>query len=460
MYIHPSCESFVLSDFRIVALVGFVLDPTLQFGNTQEILKEIATSDTIDGIFDILYKLSGRFVILIKEKERWLFFGDASGMRKLYYYHADNNLYAASDPLFFKEYTELKPSEGYEEFFTSDYYLKHPEYYLPINCTLFKDVYRLVPNHYYDSLRREQIRFYPFQDRVEVDYDWALSEFSRILTNTISEASRRYKLAMPLTAGFDSRLLLSASKKVINDLYFYTLKYRDLKNTSADIRIPSRILHELDLKHNVIDCSMEPDKELIARYNANTYLAHRIDWGKIVCNMVGQYPEDFVALKGTGAELGRKALRRMAITDDMLKQDPFVLMEDDWLEFDVFKDSYLRWFEKTYDYARSFGYDIVDLYYWEHRLGSWQAQSQLEWDFVQEELSPFNNRMLLDLMLKVDIKHRGAPKFEFFVKAIELNWPFLMKFPINPPSFKYRLRLLLKGILKKMGVLDRIKSLR
>ena len=54
-------------------------------------------------------------------------------------------------------------------------------------------------------------------------------------------ANERYNLSLPLTAGWDSRVLMSATKQIFSDIEFYTLKYRSQTESSQDIRIPARL---------------------------------------------------------------------------------------------------------------------------------------------------------------------------------------------------------------------------
>ena len=98
--------------------------------------------------------------------------------------------------------------------------------------------------------------------------------------------------------------------------------------------------------------------------------------------------------------------------------------------------------------------NILDLFYWEHRMGSWQAQSQLKWDIAQESFTPFNHRKLIEIMLSVDSKFRQEPEYIFFKKIIQNLWPVLLKEPINPDkTFKESV----KAFLLKMGIYKYIK---
>jgi hypothetical protein len=102
-----------------------------------------------------------------------------------------------------------------------------------------------------------------------------------------------------------------------------------------------------------------------------------------------------------------------------------------------------NWYNKTKTVSEASGIDILDLFYWEHRMGSWQAQSQLEWDIVQEAYTPFNHRGLLETMLSTPSRYRCAPDYSLYKEICKLLWPRVLEEPINPPapeSVKERLK--------------------
>jgi hypothetical protein len=99
---------------------------------------------------------------------------------------------------------------------------------------------------------------------------------------------------------------------------------------------------------------------------------------------------------------------------------------------------------------RLFNVDLADLFYWEQRMGSWQAMSQSEWDIVQEVFTPFNCRRLLVEMLGVAPRHRTAPGFRLQKAIIRRLWPAALREPINPhlyraPSVQGRIAAVLRG---------------
>ena len=64
--------------------------------------------------------------------------------------------------------------------------------------------------------------------------------------------SKRYNVIQPITAGYDSRVLLAASKPIRNKIKYYTFK-TDLTKNSPDLMIPQRLSNHLDLNYMSID---------------------------------------------------------------------------------------------------------------------------------------------------------------------------------------------------------------
>ena len=101
-------------------------------------------------------------------------------------------------------------------------------------------------------------------------------------------------------------------------------------------------------------------------------------------------------------------------------------------ELDFCKRSIEKWFMKSKSETAKTGINIFDLYHWEHKEGSWQAQSQLEWDSVQEAFTPFNYRPLLSTMLGVPVKYRNSTYgYILHQRIAKLLWEDVMKHPVN-----------------------------
>ena len=74
-------------------------------------------------------------------------------------------------------------------------------------------------------------------------------------------------------------------------------------------------------------------------------------------------------------------------------------------------ENFKHWLVKTQKVCEEFNYKILDLIFWEHREGCWQAQNQIESDFLFEVFVPYSNRAILDLMLSLPNDLRGKKSY-------------------------------------------------
>src|SRR5690606_24274576 len=56
-----------------------------------------------------------------------------------------------------------------------------------------------------------------------------------------------------------------------------------------------------------------------------------------------------------------------------------------------FNDQLRKWYAEAVPFAEEYGISILDLFYWEQRIGNWHALWQFEQDIAVKEVSPFNN---------------------------------------------------------------------
>lgn len=97
----------------------------------------------------------------------------------------------------------------------------------------------------------------------------------------------------------------------------------------------------------------------------------------------------------------------------------------------IFKDEMKIWYEDVNKWAKKYNLNIMDLAYWEQRMGLWGGWYPSEQDIAINEITPFNNRELMFLFMKIDIQQRQSPDFIIFKKIIMKTWPELLEIPIN-----------------------------
>lgn len=297
-----------------------------------------------------------------------------------------------------------------------------------------------------------QVRYWPNKPLEKTSLKQSVSAFSNIFKNSILAANRHHDLSLPMTAGWDSRMILAACKDFAPELYYYTLKYRNLTDASDDILLAKKLLNRLGLTHHIINCTDSISADFSADYKGNVANAHLNDWGHIAYNMYKNLP-DKVAIKGNCSEIGRCYYYPLSVHKPITSSNDFVRFQKGWNKLPFVQHQLEKWYSEIKGQEINKGYNLLDLFYWEHRMGSWQAQSQLEWDIAQEVFTPFNNRELLDLMLSTSPKYRCKPDYLFLKSVIKTLWKECLVEPINPIPQKKWLKLKLKSTLLQFGII-------
>src|SRR6056297_233592 len=219
LYVHPDCElTHLETGGKRFILIGYFLNPhQVGIGNRQ-ILQSFSMCETVEQISEKLFPLVGRFVLFVQKKDDFFVFNDACGLKTVYYTFLNQGFYAASQPFLLKLVLPIQEEPFYEDYFNSDYVKQNKEHWRPSGITLFKHMEQLVPNHYVDVERNTQIRYWPKRKVRSLTPKEGVRLLSSLLQNTMAAAAERFDLAMAMTAGMDSRIVLAASKDIAPDL--------------------------------------------------------------------------------------------------------------------------------------------------------------------------------------------------------------------------------------------------
>jgi hypothetical protein len=356
---------------------------------------------------------------------------DACGLRSVFFTTEGHEPWCFSQPGLYRSIQPANYPESAVEFIYSRQSQKDLEAWWPGTSSPFAEVEHLLPNHYLDLTARTTARFWPCEPLEPLDAETAVSVSVGILQNSFAAMAARGPIALALTSGWDSRMLLAASRAVANQAWLYTAMYGELSQESGDIRIPSAICEMLGLDYHVLRCPRAMSEPLKMVYLRNNDPAH-LFWGCICQGMVGTYPKATVAIRGNLAEIARcfyykngvypavvsaSELTRFA----QLPSSPFVARHTN------------AWFTGAQGVVE-LGYRLLDFYYWENRMANWLGASHTEHDIVHETFSPFNNRRLLSTLLATPIQVRCKPEWQLYRQLIERLWPELLRFPANPPA--------------------------
>lgn len=452
VYAHPTLQIVGASDSLDVILLGFLLDPEHPELTDHDLLRAIAAAP---GLADAVWqssRLAGRYVLLIADQGQIYALNDPCGLRSICYHTTDDGVYLASNPALLGRLTPIRSSAHATEYRNSTYARNELEPWIPSGETLYENVGHLVPNHYLELGRSNQVRYWPRSTLTVRSVDAAIPLAAALLEGHVRAAGNRFPLALPLTAGMDSRILLAAARYHTHDVFAYTLQYGKLTGTSPDIRIPRRILSSLHLEHHLIEADAAAPNWFMDAYREYVDLAHDY-WGQIAWGLVRGYPRERICLKGNCAEIYRNYYRHLRADPS-----PAAIAAEAFGDLGFAIDSVRRWMEAAHDACAATGIDALDLFYWEHRMGSWQARSQLEWDVAQESVTPYNHRPLLEVLLGVPWTDEDPTRARLSHGIVRHLWPDLDRWPVNPPPPLTQIKRLARTVLSSIGLLDAARS--
>lgn len=443
---HPDISvSKVESESSSITVIGYILDPTNINYTDENILDHLLSkSSSVNDLVKLLDNYGGRWVIVYENGGNTFIINDAAGLRQVFYTYDENgDFWCSSHSKILSEELNIERSREFENLSDLPGFDANGEFWFPSGVSHYVNVKHLVPNHYLDVRQRKSCRYFPYESLAEIDFNDSVKLSSNLIKGLLLAASKRFKLALPITAGWDSRVLLAASKDIKDDIYFYTLKYSYMSPKDDDLIITNKLLSKLNLKQHILECPDRMSGDFKDIHAFHSVLINE-SWGSITQGLFNHYPQDRVCVKGNVSEIARNFFGTHSnenVDENLLAK--FAGVKGRSVPTKHFK----KWLEEIKDICIKYNYQVTDLFYWEQRMGSWQALSQLEGDIVQETFTPYNCRKLLNYMLGVNVKYRDFPDYKLYKKIIEEMWEETLSYPINPS--KNNLKNKLKQYIKR-----------
>jgi hypothetical protein len=378
--------------------------------------------------------LAGRFVVLFEAPTSTWVLPDATGLRGTVYGSSERRgLWCASDATLLAPYLECPPDDELGQHLDGARGMMGDEWWWMGNRTLAGGVVALMANHALDVRQGSSVRTWPLERRAPRSAAEVAGLAADMLRSLCTTAARRWRIALPLTAGWDSRLLL-ASLKGVQDVWLYTVQHRDDSATADDIRIAAELAAIAGLDHHVITPGEEMGPEFREAYMAQTSDSHPF-WGGLTESLMGRIPSEAVCMKGAVSEVAKQFYG--GIADQRVDARLILgLTRQPATRFAL--DQAERWVEIYRRLSDSTDYRILDLFQWEHQVGRREAQSQLETDMVHDTFNPYSCHGLLELLLSTTSRARRAPRYELYGLITQRLWPELLRVPVNPGASRVK----------------------
>lgn len=434
-----------LQSLNFGLIFGYSYNPSNTELTEIDIIKELTSLNSIEEISRYVSGLAGRFVVFLGINGKCYVFNDPTGLRTVYYVNNTSEVIVGTQPLILGCFCDLKAGFKNELFFHSEYYLTADEYWLPCGYSIYENVEQLVPNHFLDLPSRKQFRFWPFEVLKKFDVEDNVTQLKSELIDSIEYAGRNFELALPLTSGLDSRLLLALSRKISSRLIIFTrIPSGDMGLSHRDVLIPGKLLKKLGLNHHIWNTKAEISIQTEERYKLNNSTSRFRD-GRSLFSADASFLKGKCVLYGNLSEIIKI---RNSYKEYLTLQD-FDVLPKKWLEISSIRLHLENWLNEAKILENEYHINVYELFYWEHRIGNWAARAYNENDLLFDVFTPFNSRSILSKVLSIDIKDRGLPEAKLHRRLIQDLWREIDKFPYNSRSLS---ELIKSGLRKGMRI--------
>lgn len=411
-----------------VAVIGEILDPFRPEATNQDIARQLARLGTSNAVFARVSELTGRFVcIYISEHER-IALSDAVALRQIYSFEGEDGVVFGSSPKLLLTLLGLDPKTSPEKLEI----LRGSRFRARENAWLGDGgeddrLAKVLPNHYLD-LATSTIRRIPrLSLEIPSDEEEILVLAGEILVGGYEALSRRFRLLQPLTAGLDSRVLLAASRNLTERVDYYV--FDRSSGNHADVTVPTALARRLGLEFRAI--TPEPLRSDFKEAFEAEHLYPRLlpKTEDIQHHWLRNRERNVVNVSTIGSEVTRGfyGFSGMRTRPEMLTLLSGYTRRDRY-----FVDEISHWLDGARATSEAEGVPVLDLFYWEQRLGNWAALYPFEQDIAIEEVSVFDNRLLLLALLRGKWTRRAPPEYPMFRNLVKQLWPEALDFPINP----------------------------
>jgi len=296
------------------------------------------------------------------------------------------------------------------------------EGWFPAELTAHKGLSRVLPHHYLE-LQNWTVQRSWFGPEGETDDPGAVvDEIITIVQAQIEALVKGPKrVAMTLTAGHETRMLLSCARDFTKQVDFVTITGGDRHKT--DTVVASRIAAELGLSHLTLDRTTSTPEQRARFIRRGGHC--NADSNSNFHPSVWPISESHVMVSGLGGEIARAFLWRDADTPQTTLTPELFSARLGLPKNDDLHQRLARWLSVL---GGTNSLHVLDMAYHEHRDGAWYAvQFCSDPGLVRQ--APLLTTRTVDLLMQLPAEWKRADRLGH--EIISRQWPELEKFPYN-----------------------------
>lgn len=279
LYTHPKVPtSQVTENGRTLTLIGFLLDPEMPKADDQAILRGLLdVGPRHDELLLVTTRLGGRWVLLLTGPGGSVLVHDPLGSRQVHYveprFAEHTGVRCGSEPQLLRALTGAEVDSAASWFsWSASFTEMRGGHWWPADASPLAGVRRLLPNHWLDLRTQDAHRWWPAGRLAQLDLERASARIATILRGTLAAAHHRGDLALLLTGGGDSRLVLAAGRPYASELDCVTIRHP--QSYEADVETARALAERFGLTHVVVESGTEPSADFWERYRNNVMLPH------------------------------------------------------------------------------------------------------------------------------------------------------------------------------------------
>jgi len=436
LYFGNDIESYTIKkNKKKIILLGYTFHCHNNLSE-QELIEHLSTLNNEERL-DEIDSWCGHFVLIISDKEIKIY-NDACASFKVFYGHQDDIKVLGSDPKIINKFFNFQEDISTQKsiFYQSDFFKKNSTKIG--HDTRFKNLYQLVSNHCLNFKENKSERIFPRVRREEITQKEAGDKLIPIFHHLIALIEKRHTIYASLTAGYDSRMLMAATKNISSKINYYTFKLPNDNKKKADYLLPRKITTDLGLKYsfvNIKEISENIKNKILASYDLpklRPFEQYR--------DIFAQNKKENILLVGFVSEIAKNYLERVSVKSGKDIVRAVHLPDNQYLE-----KYYENWLNSNGKVISNLNYELLDFIHWEQDITNFAGQNTYYAHHYIRLFSIFNSREILKTMLAVPIEDRDGKNPIFFKYLINKMWPELMRYPFNP-TFREKVILFMKYI--------------
>lgn len=420
-------------------LLGHAYNPFSMEIDESEILKSLSLLEA-DSLDFWRYEscLTGIYVMGIITQNSISYWTDCTGMLTCYYGVIQGNFYCTSHSMLVAEACGLS-EDPYVTELKNYRFFSYFGYNLPADISPFKELKRSVPNFRYvynHNLHEIQFkRFYPYKRlrecRTNEEYKKLVSLTAHIMRRSMKAIALKWpdnEAAISVTGGVDSGMTLASAAQVYDSFKYFSYISNSLE--AVDAYAAKDICEALNLPHEIYEIPLSDEEvENIEIYRA--ILAQ--NGGNIGGNKSNdvrkrayfhQHPKFTIEVKSWVDEIGRARYYKRYFGKRHFPQKPDARLCTSLYKVFVHNRRLVRRTDAIFnEYIQKYLGDEttnvinwLDALYWEFSWSAGEGLSMTSEHLLSYDITiPFNNRRIVELLLRAPLKNRIEDRLQFDV---------------------------------------------